>query len=367
MVQFLIGIAINASSQTYNFYRGNLHAHTAYSDGNKDSTKSHVNTPAGSFQYAKQSANFDYIGISEHNHYTARENPGMHLEDYAKGVDQAKDENEDGSFVCLYGMEFGIIMGGGHVLIYGVDSLIGWESGNYDIYCGKSDYKNLWKILTARPASFAILAHPEDVHFKRLLQSPYNATADQAICGVAVVTGPFKSKMTNYKQKPSGNFYSYYKWMLAKGYHLGPVIDHDTHMTVFGRSHPSRTVVLAESLDREHIMDAYRSMRFYSSGDRNVEVCFTINGEVMGSPIEDTDNIVIDISILDEDIKDKTVSIKILSGKPGSNVLPTVFKSIPNSETFSFRGPAPSSAYYFLEITQKDGDKIYTAPIWVRK
>lgn len=361
--------AIPAISQTYHFYFGNLHAHTAYSDGNKDSTKSHVSTPSGSYQYAKQSEHFDFLGISEHNHFTSKNNPGMHLEDYSKGLEQADDENDNdnGTFVCLYGMEFGVITNGGHVLIYGVDSLIGWEPNNYDIFCGKFDYKKLWTILAARPESFAILAHPEDNHFKKLLNSPYNATADAAICGVAVKTGPFKSKLTNYKGKASGSFYPYYKWMLAKGYHLGPVIDHDTHNTVFGRSHSSRTVVLATSLTKKKIMEAYQAMRFYASEDWNTKVTFTINGEVMGSSLTDVDDIDIEVSIEDEDPSDKTASIKVIKGVPGSGTLGTTLTSTSNSETLSYTGTAPNSAYYFLEITQKDGDKIYTAPIWVKK
>lgn len=364
---FVIVWLIPAISQTYNFYFGNLHAHTAYSDGNKDSTKSHVSSPSASYQYAKQSNHFDFLGISEHNHFTAKNNPGMHLEDYSKGLEQADDQNDNGTFVCLYGIEFGVITNGGHVLVYGVDSLIGWEPGNYDIFCGKFDYKKLWTLLAARPASFAILAHPEDNHFRKLLNSPYNATADAAICGVTIKTGPAFTKLKNYKAKASGNFYSYYKWMLAKGYHLGPVIDHDTHNTVFGRSHQSRTVVLAPSLTRENIMEAYRAMRFYASEDWNTKVSFTVNGAVMGSSVTEADSISIDVSIDDEDVSDKTTSIKVIWGVPKSGTLGKVLASKSNSETLSYTGTAPNSAYYFLEITQKDGDKIYTAPVWVER
>jgi hypothetical protein len=127
------------SAQTYNHYRGNLHAHSAYSDGNKDSASSHVNSPAGCYDYAKGSKAFDFLGISEHNHYTNKENPGMHLEDYAKGLQQAEDENDDGDFVCMYGMEYGTFAAG-HVLIYGFDKLIGWEEDKHDVFNGTTDY-----------------------------------------------------------------------------------------------------------------------------------------------------------------------------------------------------------------------------------
>ena len=61
----------------------------------------------------------------------------------------------------MYGMEWGVISNGGHVLAYGVPALVGWESGsgawgttnNYDIFCAKSDYTNFWSIINS--ASFA--------------------------------------------------------------------------------------------------------------------------------------------------------------------------------------------------------------------
>ena len=357
-------------SQTYNFYYGNLHAHSDYSDGNKDKSSSHVNTPAGSYAYAKNSKNFDFLGISEHNHYTSNNNPGMHLEDYSKGLQQADDENDDGDFVCLYGMEYGVIKGGGHVLIYGVDSLIGWETNNYDIFNAKKNYKTLWKLLAERPNSFAILAHPEDDHFQNLLHTAYNLNADAALVGVTIKTGPAFSTKKNYSEKPPGSFYSFFRVMLSKGYHVGPNIDHDTHNTVFGRSHQSRTVVLAEELNRDNIMEAFRQMRFYASEDSNAKVEFTINDSPMGSIIPGSlANIEIKVEVTDHS-SDKVASIKILTGKPGSNQISTVLSggTAKNTNVLHLtKSVSNTRAYFYVEVIQKDGDKIYTSPIWINE
>ncbi len=64
-------------AQTYNYYFGNLHSHTGFSDGNKDSLTSGVSQPAGAYNYAKLSQNFDFLGVSEHNHYSSNNNPGF--------------------------------------------------------------------------------------------------------------------------------------------------------------------------------------------------------------------------------------------------------------------------------------------------
>jgi len=358
-------------AQTYNFYFGNIHAHSDFSDGNKDKATSHVCTPAACYAFAKNSQHFDFLGISEHNHFTATNNPGMQLENYSKGMQQADDENDDGHFVCMYGMEFGVITNGGHVLIYGVDSLIGWEASNFDIFNDKFDYRSLWKLLAARPNSFATLAHPKDDDFKNLLHTTFDKNAEAAICGVTIKTGPAFSTDTTLSEKPPGSFYTYYKAMLAKGYKLGPTIDHDTHNTVFGRSHQSRTVVLARELSRDSIMDGYRKMRFYASEDWNVKVDFTINGFPMGSVIASpVTSIDISVIVNDDDANDKVKSIKVVKGRPGSNQPGTVLSgaTVSNKNTLQVTKNVTSArAYYFVEVIQKDGDKIYTSPIWINE
>ncbi|MEI8137329.1 MAG: hypothetical protein WCH21_08400, partial [Bacteroidota bacterium] len=122
-------VANQASSQTYNYYFGNLHSHTALSDGNKDSVTSGVNNPVGAYAYAKLSQNFNFLGISEHNHYSSSKNPGFKKQSYAPGLTMADNANQDGTFLSLFGMEWGVSSTYyGHVIIYGFNQLIGWET-----------------------------------------------------------------------------------------------------------------------------------------------------------------------------------------------------------------------------------------------
>ena len=346
--------------QTYKYYFGNIHAHTAFSDGNKDHD---VATPGDSYAFAKKSKHFDFLGISEHNHSQA----GMHLASYKQGLDQANQANTDGKFVCLYGMEFGVISKGGHVVIYGVDSLVGWEAGNFDIFVKKSDYVSLWNMLVKRPNIFVTLAHPKATDFSDLLHHPFNETADSVIRGVAVRSGPAFSEKTDDSDRPKATYYKYYREMLAAGYKVGPTVDHDTHNTVFGRSTMGRTVVLSQELSRDSIIAAYRAMRFYASDDWNAKVNFTVNGHPMGSTVEISSNATIKVTVSDPDTADKVASIKLFFGQPGSGELAKELASALNKSTLTFKHVLENedSFYYFVEITQKDGDKIYTAPIWI--
>ncbi len=362
----LIGVLISlaAQSQELHFYFGNIHAHTKFSDGNKDAATSTVSTPAGSYLFASKSDHFDFLGISEHNHSQA----GMKYENYAEGLTEADKANKDGRFVAMYGMEFGVIKNGGHVLIYGLDSLVGWEDENFDIFCDKGDYATLWKLIARHPGAFATLAHPENTDFSNLLTSPYNKTADQAICGVAINTGPAFSTDEGYTDKPARRFDSYFKQLLALGYRLGPTIDHDNHYTTFGRMAASRTVILAQSLTRENIMDAYRQMHFYASEDFNAKVNFTIDGQIMGStiPLNKAD-FALSLSISDDD-NEAVSSVKIMFGVPGSGQTAKLLTSgTANALTFTGSVKKGETFYYYAEITQADGDKIVTSPIWVNR
>ena len=77
--------------------------------------------------------NLDFLGISEHNHTQA----GMSLASWQPGIDAAKKATTS-TFVAMHGMEWGVISGGGHVIVYGIDSLIGWEPGENQIYVPKA-------------------------------------------------------------------------------------------------------------------------------------------------------------------------------------------------------------------------------------
>lgn len=181
-------------------------------------------------------------------------------------------------------MEYGVISKGGHVVIYGSDKLIGWEPGNFDVYSAKSDYNSLFNLLSANRKTFATLAHLAQTDYGNLAARPYDLKADQAVCGVAISSGPAFSKKTDYSDKAPISFLSYYKRLLSLGYIVGPVIDHDNHNTTFGRMSASRTAVLARALSRDSIIDAYRSNRFYATQDWNAVVGFTS----MASPWEVT-------------------------------------------------------------------------------
>lgn len=364
----------------YNFYFGNIHSHSSYSDGNKDSTASGYYYPGHDYNYAKSSYHMDFLGIAEHNHYSSNNNPGMHVAHYPLGLYQADTANNNGTFVAMYGVEWGTISTGGHVVVYGVPLLIGWEIGsggwgptnNYDIFCAKGDYTSFWPIVKSYPTAFSTLAHTQTNDYEGMIDgAPYIANTDSVVSGIAIRSGNANSTTNNYTDPPATLYEDKYLKALAKGYHVGPSIDHDNHYTTFGRTNKGRTVILASTLHRDSIMAAFKASRFYASDDWNAQVNFTINGNFMGTNFTTNNNSSISVTVNDPDAPgdpdDNINMIEIFYGIAGSGSNAVMLTSNTGSTALSYThtSTVETMYYYFAKITQVGGDVIWTAPIWV--
>lgn len=368
-----IAFSVSIKAQTLNYYYGNLHSHTAYSDGNKDAATSGVSTPSASYAYAKLSLHFDFLGIAEHNHYSSANNPGMLLALYSQGLAQAAAATTP-TFLALYGMEWGVstTAQSGHVVIYGFNQLIGWETvssaPNYDIYNDKLDYDGLFRKIANNPNAFCTLAHPSSTDYSNLSNTPYSITRDSAIVGSIFRNGLATDATANYTAYPATDYSWYYRKLLSMGYHIGISYDHDNHYTNFGRGNAGRLVIMAPSLTSANLTTAMKNMHFYASEDWNCQLDFKINTNIMGDSISGSVKPTINVvhTDLDGELAD---SIKVWSGVEGSNIYSTVSNVVKSSNTLSFTDNAQvvgTNKYYFIEVVQADGDRIISSPIWYR-
>jgi hypothetical protein len=354
----------------YQYLFGNLHAHSSYSDGNKDNTSK---TPKDDYEFARDANCMDFLGISEHNHAGA----GMSRPDYLTGYNQADLVNgvtspsTGNSIVTLWGMEWGVISNGGHALVYGFnDQLIGWEAGNYDIYVAKNDYSSLWSAINNNAQAFATLAHPSSSDYNSLTSS-YNSSADNAVVGCAIESGPAFSLSTSYNDFPSSmNFMGYFKSLLAKGYHVAPQMDQDNHNMTFGTANTNRTVILASSKTRAAIMEALHARRYYASQDCNARVDFKASLNPMGSIITRGGLPGLSLTVIDPD-GEAVNTIELWGAAIGASVPSSPIKTYSATSSFNFSSgdaeniqPNGSSWYYFVIIVQADGNKIVSSPIW---
>lgn len=348
------------SSGTLNFYFGNLHSHSSHSDGNADDI---TKIPADDYAFAKTALCMDFLGISDHNHVAA----GMQLANWQPGRTQAAAATT-ANFVGLYGMEWGVISGGGHAIVYGMDSLMGWDAGQYQVYVPKNVYTatgGLFNMLNRHGANaFAYLAHPNMGDYDNLDGTGFDISADEAIVGTAVASGPAFSTNTTYSNPAfSMSYLWYYNLLLSKGYHLGPTIDHDNHNMTFGKTAKSRLAILAPGLSENDLLDGMRRMRFYASEDCNARINFSIHSQPMGTIFTYPGAPMITVSCA---TTAPIASLKLMTGVPGSGNIATELTSTSgNTLNYSDNALANlSQQYYYLDITETDGTRIITSPIW---
>jgi hypothetical protein len=216
-----------------------------------------------------------------------------------------------------------------------------------------------------------LLRWQDNTDYSNLLSGSYNAVADNAVVGVAIESGPAFSTSTTYNDFPSSlNFLSYYKGLLAKGYRVSPQMDQDNHYMSFGTANSNRLVALTSGRSREALMEALRSGRYYASQDCNVHVDYKNGGDVMGAQAVKAGLPQLSMNVTDPD-GENVSTIELWGGAAGAAVPGSPLKTYTAVNTFSF-GPADaqnlqpdnSSYYYFAIITQEDGNKIVTSPIY---
>jgi len=378
----LSGSVVTTNLLANNYYFGTLHSHSDYSDGNQDHPGY---TPTDDYNYAMTAQCMDYLGISEHNHFSSVNNPGNTIANWHSGVTEATTfSNAHPNFLALYGMEWGVISGGGHVVIYGdgMDNLWGWESGsgtwgasnNYDVYVPKNTYTGstgLFKTVNDNIATntFATLAHPNNTDYNNIAGTAYDAVADNAITGTAVESGPATTTNTTYSNPGSSMSYLwYYQLMLSKGYHLGPTIDHDNHNTTFGHTTYSRTAIVAPTLTKTALVAGMRNMNFYATQDCDTKVDFILNTKIMGSTVSDRFAPNIEVNLTDATTSTATAVIRVMFGVPGSGILPVKIDSAigSNLKFTDINLPNNTTGYYYIDITNGTS-RIVTAPIWYNR
>lgn len=367
----LMASASTTTTATQNFYFGNLHAHSSYSDGNVDNT---ALIPSDDYAYAKNSLCMDFLGISEHNHL-------MNVSNWQPGLAQATAATT-ANFLALYGMEYGVISNGGHVLIYGSDQLIGWTTNNYNIFVAQSDYtgtaettgstglfRTINNMNNAGNVVFTSLAHPDFSDYNNIANTVLNATADSAISGCAVASGPAFSQNTSYSDPPSAMGYlDYFNRLLSIGYHIAPFMDHDNHYTTFGRTNNNRLAVLSPTLNKNDFLTAVKNRKCYASEDCDTRIIFTLNNNDMGSITTGNTTPAMSVYAYDPTSPTAVPTIKLMYGIAGSLVTANaITTSNDNSLNYNDNNiPNNTQVYYYADIII-NGKRTITAPIWYTK
>ena len=319
---------------TPNHYFGVPHSHTSYSDG--------AQTPADAFTYARDTANIDFLVITDHSN-------SLNATEWADTLTQANAFTEDGVFVGLRGFEY-THTADGHINVYNSDTYVSRTDSNYDTI------PEFYTWLKSQPDGvFAQFNHPFTLD--DFLGFAYDSDVDKKMALQEVGNG---SPPYSYATLEEAYIYA-----LDKGWHVGATNGQDNHSTNWGYPPNNLTGIVAENLTKQDVLDALMSMRTYSSEDRNLEVSYLANDYWMGSmiPIAGGETIKFTFEINDPDATDKIDTIQIIT--KGGEVLYEIpdisSNSYSGSYDYSFSG---GGKWFYLKVIEQDGNVAITAPIW---
>ena len=330
----------------WNVYFGQLHAHTNLSDG--------TGSVEEAFDYASKVENLDFFAITDHSDSfdnadageIAKDGAGISA-DWAAGKQAAASvTNED--FVGLFGFEMTWPEDKklGHISTFNTP---GWQTRD------QADFENVptalehyYKALTTVPGSVSQFNHPDIIHgdFERF--DHYSPEYDEAI------------SLLEIAGEDGAVDCEYYHLALDKGWHVAPTNNQNNHKGQWGDASRARTVILAETLTEEALYDAMKDRRVYATQDSDLTVYYTLNGAVMGSILPKSEEA--EITVFLSDPTDEAIgNVEVVAD--GGEVIDGAYVGTPSRVL-----ELPVSGgynYYYLRITQPDGDVAVTAPVWM--
>ena len=356
----------------YQLYFGQLHSHTQYSDGagSLESALSYVkNLP--------DSANVQFVAFTDHSNYfdkSGAANPEGALYDMSLATPYSQEtwnsyrsavaafnEANAGSLVALAGFEMTWSGGPGHINTFNTPGIV---SRNNTTLNNKTDYAGM-------RAYYALLSQQEGADSLSQFNHPGNTFGtfgDFAFWDPVIDSRMYMVEAGNGEgQIGAGGYYpsyEYYTMALDKGWHLAPTNNQDNHKGRWGNANDARDVILTDDFSEEGIYDALRAMRMYATEDKNLEIGYTVNGMLLGSSLTEVpEKLDIHVTVNDPDASDSISKVEVIvnSGKTAYTWDdPAVLATGDLSVTLD-----PDYSYYYIRVTQGDGDLAVTAPVWV--
>ncbi len=374
-------------SLPYTIYYGNLHSQTNHSDGAGPLTKctGEQNPQSGQFgppdAYAmmQNQAHGDFLMTSEHNHMfdgststNASANPATAKALFASGLtDMANYNSAHPGFLALYGVEWGVISNGGHMNIFNADGLPEWEynsSGQLigDYYTPKSDYAGIYATMKAH-GWIGQFNHPQASQFAiGGTGTAYDANGDQVMVAAEILNSYAFSTNTTQTESQRSNYQNAFNQLLERGYHVAPTSGQDNHCSNWGLSYHNRTGVLLPTgtpLNVANFLDALRARRVFAAEDDSGQLILTANGQLMGQTISNSGPLTLTANYASS--SGQTASrVQFFTGVPGSNG--TVSQLYEGSGTYTTT-PGVGAHFYYVQVTQANGDRLWSAPIWVNQ
>ena len=373
----------------YRIVYANLHSQTRHSDGGAPLDACHGAQdpqtapygPIDAYKYAQQHG-LDALLTSEHNHmYDGSDGtngaaiPAEAIALYQTGLAEAAAYTAaHPGFLALYGMEWGVINKGGHLNIFNSEQLLGWERNAQgellaEVETPKGDYAGLYALMRER-GWLGQFNHPAYAGQFLVNGQPLGYTPDgdaaMVLCEV-MNTSAFSTNDQETETRRS-NYEAACNRALAAGYHVAFSSNQDNHCANWGAAYGNRTAVLVASpvagmpVSRDSFLEALRARRVFATMDKHAQLLFTANGRLMGQRFDHHGPLQLATHFSNSDGR-QAAAVAIFHGVPGSNGSVTQL----SDQAELTLTPAPGPHFYYVRLTQDDGNIVWSAPVWVNQ
>lgn len=356
---------------TMQLYFGQLHSHTAYSDG------------SGSLVSAlecicalPESANVQFVAFTDHSNYfdtTSAANPEGALYDMSLASEASQRtwaeyrqtvagfNASQSEIVAIAGYEMTWAGGPGHINTFNSPGIVSRNNSTLNNKTNDAGLKAYYALLSRSEGADTIsqFNHPGATFGNFNDFSYWDAVVDSRIYTVEVGNGE--------GQIGQGGYYpscEQYTMALDKGWHVAPTNNQDNHKGRWGNANDARDVILTDDFTEQGIYDALRAMRLYATEDKNLEIYYTVNDQLLGSSISEIpETLEVNVQLSDPDSSDTISKVEVIvnSGK----VVHTWSDASEIASGSLSVSLAPEYSYYYIRVTEADGDLAVTAPVWV--
>lgn len=357
---------------TFQRYFGQLHSHTQYSDG--------AGSLESALDYVKnlpEIANVDFVAFTDHsNYFDSKNNPNVEAALYDTSLVKDSDPSHSwatykntvaafnaanaGKMVAIAGFEMTWSGGPGHINTFNTPGIVSRNNTTLNNKTKDAGLQAYYKLLSQTEGvnSISQFNHPGTTFGNFIDFGYWDAVVDTRMYMVEVGNGE--------GQIGAGGYYpSYEQYIMAldKGWHVAPTNNQDNHKGKWGNANDARDVILTDDFTEDGIYEALRARRMYATEDKNLELDYTVNGNMMGSIIDVPEKLNFEISFNDPDRTDSIAKVELVvnSGK----VAYTWDSAADLTKGSVSVELAPEYTYYFVRVTEGDGDLAVTAPVWV--
>ena len=378
---------LRLSGLPYDILLGNLHSQTGHSDGGGAPATCHAAQPphssplgpADAYSFA-QGHGLDFLMASEHNHmYDGSDgsdpdaDPGAARQLYRLGLANAEDYTRSHpGFIALYGMEWGVIDGGGHLNIFNSPALLGWERDRQgqlfgDVFTARGDYASLYRLMQQQ-GWLGQFNHANRAQFRIGSQAlAYSAEGDQAMALCEVLNSAAFSAHLDEGENHLSRYEEACNTLLEAGYHLAFSSNQDNHCANWGASSGNRTGILlpaGSTRDAASLLEAIRARRVFATMDKQSAIALVANGHLMGERFDNHGPLQLEVQFASRAGR-SIAALELMEGVPGRH---GTVRSLPGVQGVSTTiTPAPGPHFYYARLTQDDGRQLWSAPIWVNQ